>query len=214
MWRNCSNIVTDSPDHEAADIPRLAGRRDSILGPPWLKTKQPMADRQRSPKNFACLPATAAGASSQIGFFKGAPSGPRMGPPSRGRCNAAARGRARLDRARLGYEPAFDQAGKQSRAEGNGRIVEVIAVVVHGCAQFAIAEIDIGPRHLLEHEGEVLRCRCRRLVAVDVGLADEFSRGIADHPSWLGCIDEWGKNQPVVDFGAGTQAFGDANGHA
>src|SRR6185295_16359392 len=57
--------------------------------------------------------------------------------------------------ARLRHERALDKPGKQGRAEGDRRIIEVVAIVVHGRAGFTVAEVDIGAGHLLEHEGKI-----------------------------------------------------------
>src|SRR5262245_50886635 len=143
MWRNCSNIVTDLPARESADSPGLAGRRGSILRPLAKDEAADGGPTAVGEKIFACRPATAPGRARRSGFW-GAPSGRRGGRAGArvaGGADATG-GRARLSRARLGHQPTLDQAGKQSRAEGNGRVVEVIAVVVHRRAHFAVAEID------------------------------------------------------------------------
>ena len=85
---------------------------------------------------------------------------------------------------------------------------------MHRGAGLAVAEVDVGAGHLLEHEGEILRRRGRRLVAIDVGLADELGRRIGDGARRLGRVDEGSEDQPVVDFGLGAEPLGNADRNA
>src|SRR5262245_60778482 len=48
----------------------------------------------------------------------------------------------------------LDKARPKRRAKGNPRIVEVVAVVMDGRACLAVANVDVGSRYLLKHEGE------------------------------------------------------------
>src|SRR5262245_45437237 len=67
MWRNCSNIVTDLPARESADIPGLAGRRGSFPRP-LAKDEAAAGGPTAGAKKFLPRrPASPPGASSQIG---------------------------------------------------------------------------------------------------------------------------------------------------
>ena len=44
----------------------------------------------------------------------------------------------------------------------------------------AVADLDIGAGHVLQHEAEILRAHAGRLDAIDIGLADQRGGGVGD----------------------------------
>src|SRR5437016_1420998 len=57
----------------------------------------------------------------------------------------------------LRHQRALHESSKHRGAIGNRVIVEIVAVVVDRCTCLAVAEVDIGTWHLLQHKGEILR---------------------------------------------------------
>src|SRR5215471_11479359 len=70
-------------------------------------------------------------------------------------------------------ELSLDDARPQGGPERDDLVVEVVARIVDLAAAFAaaVADIDEGPRHLLQHVGEVLRCHDEGALPVHVLLA-------------------------------------------
>ena len=77
----------------------------------------------------------------------------------------------------------------------------------------AVAQIDVGARHLLHHEGKILRAHARWLVAIDIGLADHVRRDIAEDLRLLGIVHKRREDLAEIDRGDRTEAGRHAFGH-
>ena len=98
-----------------------------------------------------------------------------------------------------GRQLLLHDAGIEGGGIGQELVVEVVGRIVD-LGGIAVADVDIGAGHLLQHEGEVLRAHDERAVAVDIRLAGELGGdvGLVDVFKWeLG--DEGNKGAPASD---------------
>src|SRR5579863_9492524 len=144
------SILTTSAPSQASD---------SVQDGPasnWVKSTTLTPSRQSS-----STPISAIAASSRISVL---PIRCARPPPQR-KAELAARpiggagAGGTSDSAAHPRQPLLDQADEQGGAEGDGVVVEIVARVVHFAAALAVAvaDLDVGARHALQHVGEILR---------------------------------------------------------
>src|SRR5579863_6160218 len=100
-------------------------------------------------------------------------------------------------------EVALDEADEQRAAVGNGRVVEIVARVVHDARPLAVAvaDTDEGPRHALQHLRKILRRHDQGGLPVDILVADQLGGGVGDKAGFVGMVDERWKEDPEIKLG-------------